>query len=94
MNGGFFSRIKYEAWTRSSRFIGIESGFEIVESVLRENFLRLRKFYQRSLPFSCKCFGLFSRQDAKNAKFGIIFFPLRPLRLCASHSDSVAALPR
>ena len=28
----------------------------------------------------------YSRQDAKNAQFGAILFPLRPLRLCARSS--------
>ena len=35
-----------------------------------ESFRGLRKFYRRFLPFSNKRVGLFSRQDAKNAKFG------------------------
>jgi len=39
-----------------------------------ESFRRVRKFYRRFLPFSNKRLGLFSRQDAKNAKFGKYFF--------------------
>jgi len=39
-----------------------------------QSFRGLRKFYRRFLPFSNKRFGLFSRQDAKNAKFGKHFF--------------------
>ena len=38
-----------------------------------ESFLSLRKFFRRWLPFSYECLGLFSRQGAKNAKFGFIF---------------------
>jgi hypothetical protein len=35
-----------------------------------QSFPGLRKFYRRFLPFSNRRLGLFSRQDAKNAKFG------------------------
>jgi len=38
-----------------------------------KSFRSLRKFFRRWLPFSYECLGLFSRQDAKNAKFGFIF---------------------
>jgi len=39
------------------------------------------------LPFSYRRSGLFSRQDAKNAKFGIIFFLCG---LCAFARDNPA----
>ena len=64
-----------------------------------ESFRGLRKFSRPSLPFSYRPLGLFSRQDAKNAKFEIIFFvcglsafaritPIR-LRLCRARFFAV-----
>ena len=43
-------------------------------TTMPESFRGLREFYRRFLPFSNKRVGLFSRQDAKNAKFGKHFF--------------------
>src|SRR5437879_2387018 len=42
-------------------------------TTMLKSFRSLRKLFRRWLPFSYECLGLFSRQDAKNAKFGFIF---------------------
>src|SRR5947208_15234885 len=45
----------------------------LCRTTMLKSFRSLRKLFRRWLPFSYECLGLFSRQDAKNAKFGFIF---------------------
>src|SRR5438132_2725228 len=64
----------------STKITKATEGSEIFDYKLRalrttmlKSFRSLRKLFRRWLPFSYECLGLFSRQDAKNAKFGFIF---------------------
>jgi hypothetical protein len=57
--------ILVDAWLAAKQFFC---------TTIVQSFRGLRKFYRRFLPFSNKRLGLFSRQDAKNAKFGKHFF--------------------